>query len=260
MKIIDAHCHIHIPDWVVNNNSKDFLSEKFNEVFSEKKIMENMRLSGISKAVVFPLPSTEINLKAANLYTLYISKLYPEKFIPFTIIDEHPEKWFKFGVKGFKEHTFGQRIQKDKNGNDIFSQQFKKTYKFMEKNNLPLLLHAGINRIERIKNDILKNAPNLKIILAHLGADYPINKRQIIQVLTGLKDKKNIYYDISTINDILIIEKAMEIVSIDKLIFGSDFPYEKPAESLNRIAELSLTDIQKEKIYYKNILKAIEGY
>ena len=130
----------------------------------------------------------------------------------------------------------------------------------MEKKNLPLLLHAGINRIDRIKHNILKDAPNLKIILAHLGADYPINKLQITQVLNSLKNHKNIYYDISTINDILIIKEAIDIVSIDKLIFGSDFPYEKPAEVLNRIDELSLTDIQKEKIYYKNILKAIEGY
>jgi len=264
MKIIDAHCHIHKPEWVKNHSKNDFLIEKFNCISSEKEIVTNMVEANIDKTIIFPMPSIEVNLEAANLYTMYVSKLYSEKFIPFTIIDQQPEKWLDLGVKGFKEHTFGQRIQKDKFGKDIFSQKFKDTYKFMEQKSLPLLLHAGANRIERIKNDILKDTPNLKIILAHLGADFlqknghVAGKIQVLKTLEQLKGYSNIFYDITAIVNLEIIKGAIEIVGIDKLIFGSDFPYEKPIKTLERINELSLTDDQKEKIFYKNILNVIE--
>jgi predicted TIM-barrel fold metal-dependent hydrolase len=264
MKIIDAHCHIHKPEWVIRHSENDFLIEEFNCISSEEEILTNMNEADIDKTVIFPLPSIEVNLEAANLYTIFVSKLYPEKFIPFTIIDGHPEKWSQLGVKGFKEHTFGQRIQKDKYGKDIFSQKYKAAYKFIEQEGLPLLLHTGANRIDRIKNDMLKDTPNLKIILAHLGADFPKTnghipeKKQILNTLKELKSYSNIYYDITAIIDFEIIECAIEIVGVDKLIFGSDFPYEKPIETLKRINESSLTDEQKEKIYYQNILNVIE--
>jgi len=258
MKIIDAHCHIHKPEWVKEHNKDDYLIENYNKIISEEEIVANMNEANIDKTIIFPLPSIEVNLEAANLYTIFVSKLYPEKFIPFTIIDEQPEKWFTFGVKGFKEHTFGLRIQKDKNRNDIFSKKFKDTYKFMEHKGIPLLLHAGVNRIERIKDCVLKDTPNLKIILAHLGADLPKTKKtQILKTLKELKDYSNIYYDITSIPNLKIIKSAIEIVGIDKLIFGSDFPCEKPIQILKLIDELLLTDDQKSKLFYKNILNVI---
>lgn len=263
MKIIDAHCHIHSPQWVKTIKDNDFLIEKFNVKSTEKEILSNMQEANIDKTIIFPMPSVEVNLEAANLYTLYISKLYPDKFIPFTIIDENPEKWFNFGIKGFKEHTFGQRIQKDENGNDIFSQKFKKTYQFMEKYRIPLLLHAGENRIDRIKNDILKDTPNLIIIMAHLGADFPISngyrpvKEQIVMTLKKLKYFSNLYWDITAIIDHTIINEAINILGIDKLIFGSDFPYETPSQALERLNTLNLTNEDKKKILYKNIKKII---
>ncbi len=263
MKIIDAHCHIHSPKWVEKSDKDDFLIEEFNVKSTEKEILSNMYEADIDKTVIFPMPSIEVNLEAANLYTLYISKLYPDKFIPFTIIDENPEKWFNLGIKGFKEHTFGQRIQKDKNGHDIFSQKYKKTYQFMEEQKLPLLLHAGANRIKRIKNDILKDAPKIIIILAHLGADFPKSnghkpvKEQILMTLKELKDFQNIYWDITTITDNTIIKEAINILGIDKLIFGSDFPYETPSQVLERLNKLNLRNENKEKLLYKNIKKII---
>jgi len=263
MKIIDAHCHIHSPQWVKTIDDNDFLIKEFNVKSTEKEILLNMQEANIDKTIVFPMPSVEVNLEAANLYTLYISKLYPDKFVPFTVIDEKPEKWFNLGIKGFKEHTFGQRIQKDENGNDIFSQKFKKTYQFMEKYRIPLLLHAGANRIDRIKNDILKDTPNLIIIMAHLGADFPISnghrsvKKQIVMTLKKLKDFSNLYWDITAIIDNTIINEAIKILGIDKLIFGSDFPYETPSQALERLNKLNLTNEDKEKLLYENIKKII---
>lgn len=259
MKIIDAHCHIHKPQWVRNSSYDDYIIKSFNINCSEEEILLNMDEAKIETTIIFPMPSVEIDLETANLYTINISKSNTGKFIPFTVIDESPEKWFNLGSKGFKEHTFGLRIQKDKIGNNIFSQKFKNTYKFMEKNNIPLLLHAGINRVDRIKKDILKDTPKLIVILAHIGTNYPPNKPQIDLLLNELKHFKNIYYDISTIKEIEIIKNAINFAGIDQIIFGSDFPYEKPIVTLKRVDKLNLTIEEKEKMFYKNINKILGG-
>ncbi len=261
--IIDAHCHIHTPKWVKSEKTDDFLIKEFNITSLENEVFENMKEAVISKTIIFPMPSIEINLEAANIYCLYLSKLYFDKFIPFAIVDEEPEKWIEFGIKGFKEHTFGQRIQKDEYGNNIFSRKFKKAYTLMAEKEIPLLLHAGENRVERIKNDILKDAPDLKIILAHLGADFPEGnnynpeKYQVEKTLQSLKPLPNMMFDIAAIRDINLIKMAIDIVGIEKLIFGSDFPYEKPIETIKRIKRLKLSDTELEQLYYRNITKFI---
>ena len=71
MKIIDAHCHIHSLEWVKSLGKNDFLIANFNIQSTEKEILLNMHEAGIDKSIIFPMPSVEINLEAANLYTLY---------------------------------------------------------------------------------------------------------------------------------------------------------------------------------------------
>jgi len=260
MKIIDAHCHIHRVDWVRAEKSNDFIISNFNYEASEEIILANMVEAGLDSTVIFPLPSVEIDLEMANRYTVEVANNYTGRLIPFTIIDDKPQYWVEQGVKGFKEHTFGQRIQKDRSGRNMFSQKFKDTYRFMEKHGLPLMLHAGINKVERLKEDMFNHTPQLIVIMAHIGADFlPQNNylpeiNRISNILEGLKEYPNVYYDISTVIDKKILIRALEIVGAEKLIFGSDFPYEKPGQTLDRFNSLScLNQNDRELILYKNI-------
>lgn len=259
MKIIDAHCHLHKKEWY-NEPRSDFLIEHFNEDSDENLILANMAEASIEKTIIFPLSTILIDLETANRYVVSISRKYPGKFIPFTVIDEKPHHWATQGVQGFKEHTYGQRIQKDAAGNDIFSRKFKETYKYMETNRFPLLLHAGVNRVERLKEDIFKDTPNLIVILAHLGADFPQSNNhnpypeQVRSTLEELKDIPNLFYDIAAVINPEILSDALRIVGSEKLIFGSDFPYEPPLQTLNRLRALpGITARDMENILYNTI-------
>ncbi|NIM12541.1 MAG: amidohydrolase family protein [Candidatus Aminicenantes bacterium] len=223
-----------------------------------------MKEAGVEKTIIFPLPSVLIDLEKANHYVTAISRKFPDKLIPFTIIDHKPGYWRENGVKGFKEHTFGLRIQKGAGGKNIFSQEFKETYRYMEQHRVPLLLHAGINRVERIHQDLLKDTPGLIIILAHLGADFPGSNnsrphlRQIISTLEALKGYQNVYFDISGIPDIEIIRAALDMVGSEKLIFGSDFPLEKPFQTLQRLQSIKkILPKELENILYNNIINIL---
>ncbi|MGE5342305.1 MAG: amidohydrolase family protein [Candidatus Omnitrophota bacterium] len=262
IKIIDAHCHLHKPQWSPINltDSKDIITSRLHETFDEHLILSNMKEEPIEKTIIFPLPSIYIDLEKANHYTVAISRKFPDQLIPFTIIDNKPDYWIENGVKGFKEHTYGLRIQKDDTGNDCFSQKFKETYAFMEHHHIPLLLHAGTNRIERLKTDIFKDTPNLIVILAHLGADFPENNHhrpirdQVTRTLRELAEFPNLYFDISAISEPELIRAGLEIAGSQKLIFGSDFPYDKPVNVLRTLETLNdLSPTDKENILYTNI-------
>lgn len=163
-------------------------------------------------------------------------------------------------VQGFKENTYGQRIQKDAAGNDIFSQKFKSTYKYMEARRIPLLLHAGVNRVERLKEDLFNDTPGLIVILAHLGADFPKSNNhnpfpeQVNATLNALKDFPNLFFDLAAIINPEILSDALRIVGSERLIFGSDFPYEPPLRTLNRLQALpGITSRELENILYNTI-------
>ena len=113
MKIIDAHCHIHKHEWVQGTSTPDFIIEKFNFESSAEQILQNMKDADIDHTVIFPMPSVYVDLNYVNYRTIEVSKDSNGQLIPFAIVDDEFEKWFSLGVKGFKEHSYGQRLQKE---------------------------------------------------------------------------------------------------------------------------------------------------
>lgn len=263
MKIIDAHSHIWKTKWFFKVGRD--IPKHLDRDFDENHILNNMEEAGVEKSIIFPYASIQINLEVANHYTAAVSRRYPDKFIPFTVIDNKPGYWTANGVKGFKEHVYGQRILRDSKGGETFSKDFKETYAYMEKHRVPLLLHAGTNRVQRLQQDIFKDTPGLLVILAHLGADFPEanNYRpqieQVKSTLTVLKDYPTLYFDISAITDADILLSALEIVGSEKLIFGSDFPFSKPIDTLGLLKSLKgLSARDLENILYNNIIKLLQ--
>lgn len=261
MNIIDAHCHFHNPKWnLPDENNKEYLASYLEKDFKVTDILNNAMREGIFKTILFPIPSNRVDLEKANHYTVAISRRHPDQLIPFVIIDDKPEYWAANGVKGFKEHVYGQRIHRDHKGRITIPQDFKETYRYMEQFHFPLLLHAGENRVERLRDDIFRDTPNLIVILAHLGTDFPENRdykpdpEQVKLTLSALKDLPTLYYDISAIQDPEILKFGLEIVGSKRLIFGSDFPFDTPGETLRRIKTLpNITADDLNNILYKNI-------
>jgi len=263
MRIIDAHSHICKTKWFFKLGRD--IPKHLDKDSDENHIINNMEEACIEKTVIFPFASIAINFEVANHYTAAVSRRYPDKFIPFTVIDNKPGYWRANGVKGFKEHVYGQRILRDGKGGERFSQDFKETYAYMEEHRVPLLLHAGTNRVQRLQEDIFKDTPDLLVILAHLGADFPEanNHRprieQVKNTLTFLKGYPTLYFDISAITDADILQAGLEIVGSEKLIFGSDFPFAKPIDTLGLLKSLKgLSARDLENILYNNIIKLLQ--
>lgn len=252
MPIIDFHVHFHKREWekgtsflVFNYGGRDY---------TELTLLKNMSDSNIiTQSVVFGLPDKYVDTEKANRYALSMTEKIPNKFISFAIVDDKPEFWVDEGVKGFKEHSYGQI-----NLNNGFKKAnlFYKTYEVAAEKGLPLLLHAGRDRVQRVQ-DILQQFPTLKIVLAHLGADFEPTKNyrpdqlQIYSTLQALRDTA-VCFDTSAIKDANILRESIKLLGSERFLFGSDFPEEHPKLALARIKSLDLQDKDLENILYNN--------
>ena len=157
----------------------------------------------------------------------------PERFIGFASIYPNEsvinqlEHAKALGLSGVGElHTAVQRFSAS-------STAWKALADWCITNNWPVNLHvteaAGhqhpgsvptpLNEVVRL----VEQSPELKLILAHLGGGLPFfesNPRL-------RKALKNVYYDTAAVPllyDINILKTVIELVGIEKLLFGSDYP------------------------------------
>ncbi len=113
----------------------------------------------------------------------------------------------------------------------------------------------------------LRRFPNIKFIIPHAGAFLSTLADRIaayLQMKPGNKidvyaELKGLYYDVAGVCLPRQLANLLQIVEIDHLVYGSDYPYTPEfgciamADALDK-TDL-LTDEQRRKIYYDNALK-----
>lgn len=211
---------------------------------NEKKLISEMKDAGIDKGVLLPV---EPFVKSDDIYKNYLS----ENFIRLGSVDIHnipykeiekniDNQILKFKIVGIKLHPNIQNFfpQPSMNKSDM-TEKLNKIYRVAEDRKLFLLFHTGISYIfypqkKKVEYAILENFCdkngksevfnyNIPIIIAHMGS-YNIIKPNfdLLNIIT--KNYKNVFFDTSGVNP-KVIAKAIEIIGIDKIIFGSDANY-----------------------------------
>lgn len=247
MKLIDAHMHIGKDSFceVENSDFKYDLCSTYNE------IIDLMDINNVDKAVVLPIPHKDFNIKMTNDYVWEAYEKYPDRLIPFCRIDEHLAENLNKGFRGVKLHLLYE---------DIDIKNIKKELQIIEDANVPLIIHARFaNKVKQVEQ-IFKYAPNINIILAHMGRGHLYTGEQTMDNALALKKYPNLYMDLSTVGDLQSIINVCEIIGFDRVIYASDYPFGKDylGEKYNYTDELNtlkryLSDINAENIFYKNI-------
>ena len=131
-------------------------------------------------------------------------------------------------------------------------------------------IETSLVMMRLILSGALDAFPNLKIILGHLGEGLPFVLQRIDfaferphlkadrGVVPPIKKnpshylKKNMFMATSGNYLPAAFKCTQEALGSDKIIFGSDFPYEESSECINFLESLSLSDEEKSKIYHQN--------
>lgn len=256
MTIIDAHSHLWLrqdtswdgkPIRSLRNGRSIFLGEEVQMIppfiidgqNTAEVFLSNMDYAQVGAAVVVQ----EFIDGIQNDYLAEISKRYPERFFVFGMADYLHDGFYTqakelLTVHGFKGLAIpGHRLL----GRSLLSDEMMKMFRLMESKGamLSITLADGDEQVGELK-EVIAECPNLKVAIGHLGmanppqtpcweneswraqirlAQYP-NVRIESGGITWLYNSE--FYPFPSA--VRAIREAAELVGMEKLMWGSDYP------------------------------------
>ena len=256
--IIDAHVHLY-PD-ALAPKVLPMLSSRFgnNPAFDGtlSGCRAAMAASGISLSINLPVATSSDHVGHTNEYWKNYAKA-TDGIASFAALHpktpEAPNVVAEIAAAGFAGIKFHPEYQEfgfnDPLMDDIWTA--------MAENNLVAYLHAGGERVfeppyrsspSEIRT-LHRRFPKLKIAAAHLGGFRMWD--EVEKVLIG----EDIFLDLSHTFFWMPheqIERMIKHHGCEKILFGTDAPWQNPKEVLNAFLSLSFTDKERKSICYDN--------
>jgi len=277
--IIDCHTHIFPEEAREDRDAFCRRDEGFSSIYKNSKakmvgvedLIATMDEHRIERSVICGFSWKHPDLCSLhNRYLLESASRYPNRLIVFiSLLFSNPDwsgreldRAMKGGARGVGELAF---YYDEMTSQDVYT--MKPVLAQMEKQGIPLLLHTnetighsypgkGRTPLERFYELIL-SFPNLPIILGHWGGGLPFYELmpEVAKVMA------NVYYDTAASpflysNKIYTI--VSEIVGVEKIFFGTDFPLISPQRYLKELEVSGLSRQDQEKILGLNFSRLIE--
>ena len=259
--VIDAHVHLY-PD-ALAPKVVPVLSERFgnppafNGTIAECRA--NAANAGITLSINLPVATTPDHVGHTNAYwAQYAAKTKVDESAVTSLAALHPKtpdaanevcEIVRMGFTGIKFHPEYQNFRfNDVCMNDIWAA--------MEESGLVAYLHAGGERVfsapfHSSPSEILtlhRRFPKLKIAAAHLGgfSMWDDVERTLIS--------ENVFLDLSHTFFWMPSEQIFRMIRMhgaNRILFGTDAPWQKPSNVLSEFLKLPLTDKERRAICYE---------
>ena len=201
---------------------------------TQERHAEAMR--GVDRAIVFGINSLAFQLHTPNDAIAAYAGLYPGKIIGFMSVDPHQEDALEevnrcardLGLRGIKMSPVYQNYHP-------CDEKAQRIHRRAEALGLPILTHAAFHSIAATRmawanpllyDEVAMEFPGLKIILAHIGLPW------FDDAMVMVRKHPNVYADVSPAFHRHWLYRALaafqEFDVMDKLLFGSDFPFATP--------------------------------
>ncbi|MBU1132199.1 amidohydrolase [Patescibacteria group bacterium] len=240
--IIDFHSHIGPIESVKESAKTEEWGDVFNHHEMESLFRHNAILSGALtrsparkvQKVVFAIPHSNVDYKKVDDYIRKNLKESADGFIPFLIVNnfnaetiketaENLRSGFYRGLKAYPT-TSKEKAQSLIGENELLPE---KILQIADERELPIVMHLPrhlYNHLDELKK-LSADYPNTKFVLAHMGLARlatPNSRKALAEVLA----LPNVYCETSTVTDPKVFEFALAHDGADKLIFGSDAPFD----------------------------------
>ncbi len=222
-------------------------------------IQKSMTETGVDLSITMPIATKPSQTESINNFAktvccgniISFATLHPQN----EDIDKIMENVARSGFKGIKLHPEFQQTYID-------SPETIKIFEKAEKLRLYTVIHSGADiglkppvhcTPDRLKN-VLEYVSGKYIIAAHMGAFRMWD--DVEKHLVGTE----INFDTAFLNGYINPEQYKRIIKnhgADKILFGSDLPWENPIDTLNGLKYLNLDNEELEKITHKNAEKIL---
>ena len=240
--IIDVHTHLLQPA-ITESGIIDLPGEnRINQAFAnrttrrlikkanEVDLLQSMKDAGIDKSIVFGFPwKCHENCVENNNIVLSAIRSWPKQLSGFCVLQptsgrsaiRELKRCISGGIKGVKLKPTWQGYELDDFA--VTGELFRQ----MSDNHIPLLVHTS-QAYKKPEGDhphqilsVAEKFPDLRIIAAHLGGALFLYEsyEPVREIL------KNVLFDLSLPRTMNIVKVATEIVPADKLLFGTDYPF-----------------------------------
>ncbi len=264
MKIIDMHGHF-FPDALAKRAVQTVADMCGGEILPAldgtlADLIRGMDRFGISQTVNLPVATKPESVMPINSGLL----LDNNRIISFGALSPYSPTWesdidfvASIGVKGIKLHPEYQGFYMNDPAYFPFYQKIADA-------GLITLFHAGYDpgpfsrdhALPQMFLELKAAVPNLTIIAGHFGGLMMWN--DVEKYLVG----SDIYFDTAAIADFLPQEQFVRMTLLhgtEKVLFGSDTPWEDQGKAIRYIVESSLDDTAKEALFHKNAERLLNG-
>ena len=216
-------------------------------------LLDSMQENNISKSVVLPI---EPNVRTKDVVDACKKK--PD-LIPFCSVhprdSEKTEKlnnYVEMGCRGLKIHPVINEVAPDA----------PETMELLEEVNpldIPVIFHAGWGALGESRygfayhfHQVLETFPQINFIIAHMGFYQPGPFLKLMQ------KHPNAFCDLSW-QPARIIRKAVNLLGEDRIMFGTDWPYNLQSTSLDIVLRITRGNAAlRDKILYENAAQIIQ--
>lgn len=268
MNIIDFHVHF-FPEKIAEKALAKLSGFIGRTPFTDATVRDTakkMRTGGISLSVGMPIATRPDQTLSINAYADSLNRT--PGFRSFGTVHPADPQWrermdevLAYGMKGIKLHPDYQEFFVD-------DPTLLPLYRYAGEKGLLILLHAGVDPMcpQLVRNTparmaaVLKECPDTDFICAHMGGILMAD--EVREHLIG----KRVFLDTSIMAHMLPSETLLSMIrahGADRILFGSDCPWENPRRTADTIRSLPLTEEEQHLIFHENaerLLALPEGY
>jgi hypothetical protein len=263
--IIDFHTHIY-PERVAAKifpAAKKKLKVEVPGTGAPDDLRRRMSDSGISRSVLLPLARGREDVSSLNDWILSVSG---DGLLPFGAV--HPfmenlegelDRLAACGVRGVKMMPLLQEVFPDDPG-------CGRLYEALIERRMILVTHAGRDPLERMEifgtperfARVIQCYPDLRLELAHLGGlrMWDDVRRHLLPA------GRNVYFDTAYVSFYLTPQEIKELIldiGPERVIFGSDYPWEEPGRAAAILERLELGEADRDAVLWKNASRLLDG-
>lgn len=243
--IVDVHTHCHKPEHWGNEHQNHWAPAYGGTPYPEvtpESFDKVMREAGVDVAITFGLAASQAGVRTPNSFVADFVNRVSTPTIPFASIDpldvdwrEQLEEAISLGFQGVKLYPVLALF-------DPLSKDFDDFYRMLTEHGMVVLWHMGatpspVGRLAvtqpLIIDEVSRRHPDLIQVMAHMGHPWQRDTNVV------LRKNPNVYADVSGVpsrpmDAFFALVGAQEWRTVDKLLFGSDYPLWTPAEALQK--------------------------
>jgi predicted TIM-barrel fold metal-dependent hydrolase len=247
--VLDSHGHIGThPDFPVYHGTPG-------------EMIAVMDLLNIEKLAITSLLACYNDCPRGNAEVAEVLAQYPERFLGYITVNPNPpgqalaelEKWASFHRPPLiKFHPSLHKYPVD-------GKHYQPIWDYADQTGAVVLVHtwdSDPNCGPLLFPPIARDFPKARILLGHSGVTW----RGYLQAMEAARGAANLYLELAgSQHHRLILERAVESVGAERILFGSDMPFLEAAMTLAHVLTAKISDAAKEQILRTNFLRLLSG-